>query len=218
MNLDKTHIVSVLSATMEDFIEQLQELPTVSINHYNPNTTLVVMIDMINGFCKFGPLSSPYVNRIVPAMADFLDDCIRRKIPIISYQDAHPTDAAEFNFFPAHCVANTAESELVDELVRPELIVVPKNSTNAFLAQNPLALVDHKIKNILVIGCVTDICIRDFSTTMHKYLQQNNINCTVNVIENLIDTYDLPGMHDRQVEHLLALYQMRNAGIELIRV
>lgn len=219
MNLDQTHILNHLTLTMGGFIEEVNNLETISIKDYNPDETMIVMIDMINGFCKFGPLSSDFVNQMVPLMGQFLDSAIERSIPIVSYRDAHPEDAKEFNFFPQHCVAGTAESDLVDELVRPELIDVTKNSTNAFLAKNPLELVNgSKIKDVLVIGCVTDICVRDFTATFIKHLQQVNQETNVLLVENLVDTFHIEGVHDRQVEHMLALYQLKNTGVKLVRI
>jgi len=177
------------------------------------------MIDMINGFCKFGPLHSPFVNNMVPAMSVFIDSAITSNIPIVSYRDAHPDTACEFKNFPPHCLDGTDESLLVTELDRSELIDIPKNSTNGFLAKNPLELVPSKtIEHIFVIGCVTDICVRDFTATMNKYLEEINQVCQVYVVENLVDTFHIEGIHDRQMEHVLALYQLNNSGIKLVRV
>lgn len=219
MQLDQTHILNHLTLTMGSFIEDINTLETLNITDYNSDETIIVMIDMINGFCKFGPLSSDFVNQMVPTMSNFLDKAIKQEIPIVSYRDAHPEDAKEFKFFPPHCVAGTDESNLVDELARPELIDVTKNSTNAFLAKNPLDLVNGKaIKNVLVIGCVTDICVRDFTATFVKHLQQINQDTNVILIENLVDTFHIEGIHDRQVEHMLALYQLKNMGVQLARI
>lgn len=219
MQLDQSHILNHLTLTMGGFIEEVNNLETLNINEYSSEDTMIVMIDMINGFCKFGPLSSDFVNQMVPKMSEFLDTAIKQEIPIVSYRDAHPEDAKEFNFFPPHCVAGTDESNLVDELARPELIDVTKNSTNAFLAKNPLDLVKGTaIKNVLVIGCVTDICVRDFTATFVKHLQQINQDTNVYLIENLVDTFHIEGIHDRQVEHMLALYQLKNMGVQLARI
>jgi len=218
MTIDKQKTLSNLNTTISQFIDTIDQLETIDIQSYPSESTLVVMIDMINGFCKFGPLHSPFVNNMVPAMASFIDKAIAASIPIISYRDAHPSTACEFKNFPPHCIAGTDESLLVTELERPELIDVPKNSTNGFLAQNPLDLLSSKsIEHLFVIGCVTDICVRDFTATMNKYFEENNLDCQVYVIENLVDTFHIEGVHDRQVEHILALYQLSSAGIKLVR-
>ncbi len=219
MEFNHTHVFSTIEATLKTFIQEVEGLPPFDWNLYSPEETVIVMVDMINGFAKYGPLSSPYVDNMIPQIGRFLDEAIVRDIPIISYRDAHPDDTAEFRFFPPHCLDGSGESDLVPELERKELIDIKKNSTNGFLAQNPLTVISKpsSIKSVLVIGCVTDICIRDFATTMNKYFQEINQKADVILIENLIDTYDIEGIHDRQSEHLLALYQMSQAGIKMFR-
>lgn len=219
MEFNHTHVLSTIEATMKRFIQQVEGLQPFDWNLYPADKTLIVMVDMINGFAKFGPLSSPYVDAMIPQTERFIDAAIARDIPIVSYRDAHPDNTAEFNFFPPHCLDGSDESALVPELERPELIDIKKNSTNGFLAKNPLSVVadPSSITSVIVIGCVTDICIRDFATTMNKYFQEINQKADVVLIENLVDTFDIEGSHDRQSEHLLALYQMSQAGIKLFR-
>jgi hypothetical protein len=53
---------------------------------------------------------------------------------------------------------------------------------------------------------------------MIKYLQHVNQVCDVYLVENLVDTFHIEGIHDRQVEHMLALYQLKNSGVKLVRV
>lgn len=219
MDLHQNPIFSQLTLTIGQFIEDMESLPTIDITDYSKESTLVVMIDMINGFAKFGPLSSPNVDAMIPRMGQFLDQTIHQGIPVVSYRDAHQEDAEEFGSFPPHCVSGSEESKLVDELERDVLIDITKNSTNGFLATNPLELVNGPaIQDIFVMGCVTDICVRDFATTLNKYLQETNQKATVYVIENLVDTYHIEGFHDRDVEHTLALYAMKQSGIQLVRV
>mgnify|MGYP000170988363 FL=1 len=221
MNYNKEHVLNTIQSTFSEFIDTVNGLNKLDMNQYTSENTMVVMIDMINGFCKLGPLHSDYVNQMIPKMSQFLDTVIKKNIPVVSYRDSHPDDAGEFDYFPIHCVEDSEESSLVDELQRPELIDITKNSTNGFLAQNPLelSLINAKqLKHILVMGCVTDICIRDFSTTMAKYLQEINHCANVTVIENLVDTFDIENVHDRQTEHLLALYHMKSSGVQLARI
>lgn len=219
MEFNHTHVLSTIESTLKSFMQQVEGLPPMDWALYDSDKTLIVMVDMINGFAKFGPLSSPYVDAMIPQMGRFLDEAIHRDIPIISYRDAHPEQTAEFKFFPPHCLEGSEESALVSELERPELMDIKKNSTNGFLAKNPLTMVSNPsaITSVIVIGCVTDICIRDFASSMNKYFQEINQNADVIVIENLVDTFDIEGSHDRQSEHLLALYQMSQAGIKLFR-
>lgn len=221
MNYNKNHVLQTLESTFSTFIDTVNHLDHLDPSQYTSDNTMIVMIDMINGFCKIGPLHSDFVNQMIPKMARFLDTMIKKNIPVISYRDSHPADAGEFDYFPPHCVEDSEESELVSELQRTELIDITKNSTNGFLAQNPIDLPiinKEHLEHILVMGCVTDICVRDFSTTMAKHLQEINHSARVTVIENLVATFHIEGSHDRETEHLLALYHMQASGIKLVRV
>lgn len=206
-----------IARSMENFIKTLDDIPSCNLDKFDSKDTLVVMIDMINGFCKFGPLSSPNVEKLIPKMSDFLDESICKGFPILAYQDFHSSNkSAEFEFYPPHCIGGSNECEIVLELKRDELNIVRKNSTNGFLAFNPLETYKN-VRNFLVIGCVTDICIKDFSTTMSKYLQEKDIDGKVYVIENLVSTFHIEEVHDKDAEHILALYQMQKSGVSFLR-
>ncbi len=205
-----------LVQTMSNFSKTLENIPSCDLSFFNKEDTLVVMIDMINGFAKFGALASPNVKKLIPKMDNFLSKATKHKLPILAYKDVHTSEnSIEFDFYPQHCIKGSEECEIVSELQKYEMKIIEKNSTNAFLAYNPLKAYP-KAKNFLVIGCVTDICIKDFSTTLSKYLQEKDIKAKVYVIENLVDTYHIPAIHDRDVEHLLALYQMKKSGVDFL--
>lgn len=219
MKVDKSKTLNEMEKTFSNFIDYVNnDIEQISIENFNAKETVLIIIDMVNGFVREGALSSPYVDKIASGIFDLAKKCEELKIPIIAYADTHSESSTEFKSFPAHCLAGTHEAELIDELKQIKSIIkVEKNSTNSFLAKNPLELLDSNIKNILVTGCVTDICIRDFSKTMKKYLEENNIDANIYLIENLVDTFEIDNVHSRELEHILALYDMKNSGINIIR-
>ncbi len=219
MKVEKTKTLELMQKTFSNFIDYVNNnIEHMSVENFNPDETMLVIIDMVNGFVREGALSSPYVDKIASKISEFAQKCEDLKIPIIAYADTHEENSTEFRSFPAHCIAGTSEAELIDELKKIKSIVkIEKNSTNSFLAKNPLEIAKNNVKNILVTGCVTDICVRDFSKTMRKYLDENNIDANIYMFENLIETYDIEGIHDRQLEHILALYDMKNSGINIVK-
>jgi nicotinamidase-related amidase len=219
MKVDKTKTLQEIEKTFSNFIDCMNnDIEQISIEDFNAKETILVIIDMVNGFVREGVLSSPFVDKIATGVSNLAKKCEDLKIPIIAYADTHIENSTEFRNFPVHCLAGTHEAELIDELKQIKSIIkVEKNSTNSFLAKNPLELVEANIKNILVTGCVTDICIRDFSKTMRKYLDENNIDANIYIIENLVETYEIEGVHNRELEHILALYDMKNSGINIVR-
>lgn len=103
----------------------------------NKETDKIIIIDMNNGFVKEGALSSPNVLGIVDSMVLFIKKAINNEIEIDHYLDNHPSDCLEFNTYPAHCIENSIEAKVIDELDFNEINKVYKNSTNGFLRKNP---------------------------------------------------------------------------------
>ena len=220
MKIEKEKTLEIMNSTFSNFIDYVNNnIEAVSIEDFNANETILIIIDMVNGFVREGILSSPYVDKIAGKLSEFAKACDSLNIPIIAYADTHAHDSSEFSLFPVHCVKGTSEAELIDELKAIKSIIkVEKNSTNSFLAQNPLEKTAKNIKNILVTGCVTDICVRDFAKTMRKYIDENDIDARIYLFEDLVETYQIDGVHNRELEHLLALYDMKNSGINLVRL
>ncbi len=174
---------------------------------------LLIIIDMNNGFVKAGALSSPNVLKLVPKMQEFVTKCIESNVEVWHYVDSHTKDCHEFNVYPEHCLADTVESQVIDELDFEEILVIHKNSTNGFLTKNPFT----KNRNIYIIGCVTDICIFDFAYTAIKYVHEHNLTYSVNVIENLCATFDAPN-HDSKQIHQQSIDKLASEGVNIISI
>lgn len=178
------------------------------------NNDKIIMIDMVNGFAFEGALSSPNVANLIPKMKEFIEQAIKDNIEIVHYTDYHPENCNEFNTYPPHCIQGTSEVEIVEGLNFDEIEIIKKNSTNGFLAKNPF---ENTNKNLYIIGCVSDICIRDFAHTAIKYVHEKDLNVTVNVIENLCATFDAPN-HDAVTVHNSVMEQLKNEGVNIISI
>lgn len=169
----------------------------------------VIMIDMIKGFCQYGPLSSKNVLEISPLIEKFIQSALKEDIEIYHYVDSHTQDSKEFQFFPPHCLEGTSECEILENLRFPPIKVIKKNSTNGFLRFNPLK---DDPKNLHIIGCVTDICIYDFATTAQKYKEEFNLDIDIIVYDDLTQTFDGDN-HDSKTFHNNSLNKMKEKGI-----
>ncbi len=204
----------------------------------DPKNDMLIIIDMNNGFVYEGALASPNVAALVPKMQNFVKKCLAARIEVWHYVDAHAKGCPEFNVYPEHCVAGTKESEVIPELNFPEVRVIPKNSTNGFLARNPFegcAFTDPSVsnnssesnecrgqahgqaKNLYIIGCVTDICVHDFAFTAIKYVHEYNLPHTVTVIGNLCATFDAPD-HNSTMVHAATLAKLKREGVNIAEV
>ncbi len=50
MNYNKEHVLNTLQSTFSEFIDTVNGLNKLDMNQYTSENTMVVMIDMINGF------------------------------------------------------------------------------------------------------------------------------------------------------------------------
>lgn len=168
------------------------------------------VVDMINGFVKEGAMHDLKIMDIVPVILnqvkEFEGDCY-------FIRDAHEQDAIEFNSFPTHCLKDSSESEVIDELkpfVKHEIL---KNCTNAFHAIDKDLYSQYD--EFILCGCCTDICVMQFALSLKTYLNQIDRISKVKVIKDGVATYDAPH-HKAEGYHQMALKLMEQSGIELI--
>lgn len=190
--------------------ESLSKLPT--------SKTALVVVDMVNGFVKDGPMSSQRVYSINKGVADLVKRCSGYGILCLAFHDCHSNDSPEFLSYPPHCLMDTRESLVTEEILAAgPLEVIPKNSTNGFL--EPLFThwlsLHPAIDHFIIVGDCTDICISQFATTLKADFNRQNRGSRVIVPVDLVETYD-GGLHDGDVMNTVALYEMSLNGIELV--
>jgi nicotinamidase-related amidase len=190
-------------------------------------------VDMINGFCHEGVLSSPRVKNIIPAVVNAFEGAYAVGVrDFILAQDCHTPDAVEFADFPPHCQMNTSEAATIPELARLPFAnsfqIVAKNSLNAFYGTRLGRWLDehHGMRAAVVVGDCTDLCVHQMALHLKLYANAYNLKWRVIVPENAVQTYDMPVEtantlgslpHDADVMHLMFLYHMRLNGVEVVR-
>ncbi len=225
------------SAFLQALVEWEQQLPTISWQDLHADIeaerAALFSVDMIKGFCTEGPLSSPRVQGIAPAVVETFENAYKEGVRnFILAQDAHTPDAVEFESYPPHCIAGTSEAETIPELAQlpfaDDFTIIPKNSLNPFYGTELLAWQDiHRDLSVaVVVGNCTDLCVHQMA--MHLKLNANAHNQKMRVIvpANAVQTFDTPietakrlGIlpHSGDVLHLLFLYHMRLNGVEVVR-
>lgn len=208
-------------------------VPLSALVQNDPQAVGIVSVDVIEGFCTAGPLSSPRVNRIVAPIVQLLGQAWSAGIRNIALmQDTHPSDAVEFAQYGPHCIRGTSESQTV-EAIRAlpffdQIAVIEKNSINSgintefgnWIAERP------GVNTWIVVGDCTDLCT--YQLAMHLRITANesqNRRRRVILPMNCTDTYDLSVTtaqqigaipHDGNLLHLIFLYHMMLNGIEVL--
>lgn len=166
------------------------------------------VVDMINGFVKEGAMHDEKIMNIVP---DIIQLCNKHEHRIF-IQDMHEKDAIEFKSFPTHCLKDTSESAIIDELKPYVKETIHKNSTNTFHALDKKILEEYD--SFVICGCCSDICVMQFALSLKTYLNHMNMDKQVHVPRNCIATYDALN-HPANDYHKMALNMMAQSGINI---
>jgi len=217
---------------LNEWKKSLQEAKILKIVN-QPDKTAVFIVDVTNGFCTFGPLSSQRVGRIVDPIVELLKICWN--IGIRSYllpQDTHDAQAEEFSEYPPHCVRGTPEADTVDKIrdlpFFDRMIKFEKNSINSGVNPGVKDWLDShpEVDTYILVGDCTDLCIYQLATFLKTDANEQQINRRVLIPENCVDTYDMPVKianelggfpHHADVIHVIFLNHMAMNGIEIYR-
>lgn len=218
--MKKVQITDKSIAALQLIESQLQNLPVLEAQSINRPDTLLLHIDIVEGFINEGALSSSRSAQIVPYVVAINEKLDRvRKVFV---RDEHPADACEFKAYPAHCVIDTGESQIVPELqpfIQDEDQVFFKNSTNVFHADGFKAyLSESEVDTIVLVGVVTDICVLQAGLSIQTWFNEQDIPIRIIAVVDAVETFDAPDTgHDADLMHLLALYNLQMNGIELVQ-
>ena len=179
---------------------------------------LVVIVDMVNGFVNFGTLADKKINDITPGIEKLVQIAKKKGIKIVAFKDCHSMEDEEFKTYPPHCLKGSSESELVPELKKYEkdILSINKNTTNGFITntfQNIISKYDFD--NVYVVGCCTDICVKDFALSYQAYLKKEGKKTNIIVFSDLVATFDSPS-HGAKEFGENALQEMKTVGIKVV--
>ena len=179
---------------------------------------LLIIVDMINGFIKEGNMADETINHITPKIIELIKKTIEKNEGVAFIRDSHEKNSTEFKKFPEHCLANTSESELIEELKQYEQYgeTYKKNSTSTMFAKNFMKDLEEmkKLEKVMITGCCTDICIMNLAIPLVNYFDELNRNIEVEVIEDAVETYDAP-YHNRKEYNEISLKLMKQAGVKI---
>lgn len=205
-------------ASLENWKNQLSELPEISGQALLDGKTAFVIVDMVNGFLTEGILSSQNALSVLPVVEKLLLFAKTNQIPCVAFADCHEPDCIEFHSFPPHCLKNSSESEIAPSLAKiGGFQKICKNSTNGFFAPEFQNFLNQhtELEKIIISGVCTDICDMQFALSLKAFCNQNNKNLEIIIPVNTVQTYDAPN-HHAELMQLVALQIMAQAGIKLI--
>ncbi|TPE57157.1 cysteine hydrolase [[Mycoplasma] falconis] len=171
--------------------------------------SLTIVVDMLNGFAKVGPLADKNIKDIIPEIKNVLE----KSENILFINDSHSPNDLEMAYYPDHCLTGTYEAEIVDELKPYANWVLTKNTTNAFWDIPLKTWFDYD--EFIIVGCCTDICVLGLSISAKTFLNQVEKQKAIKVKANACATFDKEN-HDAKEFHKKTLEILKLNGIEII--
>lgn len=216
-------LISASEEMIKTYYKLYDSVDLFEFDKIEQKSSLLIVIDINNGFAKKGALSSPRVEKLIPKIELLTFKCLNNNIHTVALTDSHKEHAKEFGAYPSHCQIGTGEEILVDELLKfngnPYFHTIKKNSTNGFHVFNPFdefkLLEMEYIENIIISGCVTDICVYQYALSLITYINEHALSTKVILPLNTTDTFDAPG-HDGDLINLIYLNSLKSNGILLV--
>lgn len=205
--------------SLNEINNMLDNLPVIKLEDLVKEKSALVIVDMINGFIREGPMMSGRVETIIPEIVELSKKCGDQNIKKIAFADNHTDASPEFGSYPSHCIKGTSESEIVDEIKAVGgYHLIPKNSTNGFLEEafQKWLNTNDPIDTFIITGCCTDICIQQFAITLKTWFNKNNRKSRVIVPVNAVETFDAEP-HNAELINTIALFNMIINGVEVVK-
>lgn len=202
-----------------EMIAHLSGLESMKISQFDKKRTALVVIDVVNGFVREGAMKSERIEEIVSPVLNTVEAFRNNSMKIIAFADCHSENSSELTHFPKHCLADTSESEIIDEIKNAGgYILINKNSVNGFFAPDFEKFMNENpdINTYVVCGDCTDICVMNFCLTLKAYYDQQNKPSEIIVPIDSVETYDDCATHNGDLMNIVALEMMNTAGIKII--
>lgn len=130
----------------------------------------VLVVDMLNDFCKpGGAMVLPDCDRLLAPQQQVIAAARAAGAVVVFVNDGHRPDLRddrEFQKRAPHCIEGTWGARVIDDLApEPEDLTVTKRRYSGFFNTDlDLTLKDMRIDSVIVMGVVTNICVR---STVH---------------------------------------------------
>jgi len=136
----------------------------------NKGSTAILVVDMLNDFLKQGgKMVLEGGGVLIPPMRRLLTQARKVGIPVIYVNDCHRLglrDDREFKKRSEHCIEGSWGAEVIEELKpkNKDFVVLKHRFSGFYDTDLDLTLKDLCIDTVIVMGVVTNICVR---STIH---------------------------------------------------
>ena len=136
----------------------------------NKGSTAILVVDMLNDFLKpGGKMVLEGGGILIPPMRRLLNRARKVGMPVVFVNDCHRCglkEDREFKKRSEHCMEGTWGAQVIDELKpkKKDFVVLKHRFSGFYDTDLDLTLKDLCIDTVIVMGVVTNICVR---STIH---------------------------------------------------
>ncbi len=136
----------------------------------NKGSTAILVVDMLNDFLKpGGKMVLEGGTVLIPPVRRLLNRARKVGMPVVYVNDCHRPglkDDREFKKRSEHCIEGTWGAEVIDEIKpkKKDFVVLKHRFSGFYDTDLDLTLKDLCIDMVIVMGVVTNICVR---STIH---------------------------------------------------
>jgi ureidoacrylate peracid hydrolase len=136
----------------------------------NRQSTAILVVDMLNDFLKpGGKMVLEGGGILIPPMRRLLNRARKVGMPVVCVNDCHRRglkEDREFKKRSEHCIEGTWGAQVIDELKpkKKDFVVLKHRFSGFYDTDLDLTLKDLCIDTVIVMGVVTNICVR---STIH---------------------------------------------------
>jgi len=154
-------------AMKTDSFSAKRKQPSVKLNKAS---TAVLVVDMLNDFLKpGGKMVLEGGGVLIPPMRRLLTQARKAGLPVVYVNDSHRPglrEDREFKKRSEHCIEGTWGAAVIDEIKpkKKDFVVLKHRFSGFYNTDLDLTLKDLCIDTVIVMGVVTNICVR---STIH---------------------------------------------------
>jgi len=154
-------------AMKTDSFSAKRKQPSVKLNKAS---TAVLVVDMLNDFLKpGGKMVLEGGGVLIPPMRRLLTQARKAGLPVVYVNDSHRPglrEDREFKKRSEHCIEGTWGAAVIDEIKpkKKDFVVLKHRFSGFYDTDLDLTLKDLCIDTVIVMGVVTNICVR---STIH---------------------------------------------------
>ncbi|MBN1298065.1 MAG: cysteine hydrolase [Actinobacteria bacterium] len=153
------------------------------INDSKKSSKALFIVDMLNDFVRDGaPLKVAGIEKIIEPIKIEIKKARKLKYPVIYICDSHDKNDIEFKLYPPHAIKGTHGADIIDEL-RPQSkdTIIHKKTLSSFYKTGLEKIMrEKKIAEIILTGCIANICIQ--YTAFETVIRGFQVNILLNGI------------------------------------